>query len=513
MSESSRAPVEDVSDRRPDGADRRPEGDVMDDRRPRVASHKKILIVDDEPDSQETLAAILREDGYLVDAAGTAEEAIERFRQETYHLLLTDLFLPGKSGVDLTKLVHENCPATAIVLITGHATVKTAVSALKRGANDYIRKPVNPRKLKDRVAALLASRPEYLPSKLLAVGRSGEVTFEGMIARSRVMHNVFEKIKLAAASDATVLITGESGTGKELVARAIHNRSSRATGPYIPVHTGAIPRDLIASELFGHERGSFTGAIDRKEGKFELADGGTIFLDEISTMDERTQINLLRVLETFTFTRIGGKKEKTVNVRVVAATNRDLLKMVEGNEFREDLYYRLNILNVWLPPLRERQEDIAVLATAFVRSFGQHYKKQIDIIPSETQRLLEGYHWPGNVRELRNIIEQAVLLARGRTIEPELLPQMIYRAGPAEEVIRIPLGSTMREAEKEIILRTLEAQDGNKKITAEILGISRRSLYNKLGEYGIESRPRGQAKEAAAKDGEPRADKSAKVVP
>jgi transcriptional regulator with PAS, ATPase and Fis domain len=207
-------------------------------------------------------------------------------------------------------------------------------------------------------------------------------------------------------------------------------------------------------------------------------------------MDERTQINLLRVLETFTFSRIGGKKEKQVNVRVVAATNKDLMQMVEANEFREDLYYRLNILNITLPPLRERTEDIPVLATEFMRSFATHYRKPVEVIPSETQRLLDGYHWPGNVRELRNILEQAVLLARGRTLDPELLPQMIYRAGPPEEIIRIPLGSTMKEAEKEIILRTLEAQDGNKKITAEILGISRRSLYNKLAEYGIDAKRR-----------------------
>jgi DNA-binding NtrC family response regulator len=456
--------------------------------RPRDLHRRKILVVDDEDEARAGLAEILRGEGYTVDTATTAEEALERFRSETYHLLVTDLLLPGKSGVDLTKIVHEACPATAIVLITGHATVKTAVAALKRGASDYIRKPVNPKKLKERVQALVDQRPDYLPNRLLAVGRSGEVNFESMIARSRVMHNVFEKIKLAAASDATVLVTGESGTGKELVARAIHNRSTRVEGPFIAVHTGAIPRDLIASELFGHERGAFTGATERKEGKFELAEGGSIFLDEISTMDERTQINLLRVLETFTFTRIGGKKEKSANVRVVAATNKDLLKMVEDGQFREDLYYRLNILQIVLPPLRERREDIPLLATEFLTHFAGHYRKQVEVIPAETQRLLEGYHWPGNVRELRNVIEQAVLLARGATLDPELLPQMIYRAGPADECIRIPLGCTMRDAEKEIILRTLEARGGNKKITAETLGISRRSLYNKLAEYGLGKR-------------------------
>jgi DNA-binding NtrC family response regulator len=470
---------------------------------------RKILVVDDEDEARAGLTDILREEGYTVETATTAEEAIERFRSETYHLVLTDLLLPGKSGVDLTKMVHDACPATAIVLITGHATVKTAVAALKRGASDYIRKPVNPKKLKERVQSLLETRPDYLPNRLLAVGRSGEVNFEGMLARSRVMHNVFEKIKLAAASDATVLITGESGTGKELVARAIHNRSTRAQGPFMAVHTGAIPRDLIASELFGHERGAFTGATERKEGKFELAENGTVFLDEISTMDERTQINLLRVLETFTFTRIGGKKEKTANVRVVAATNKDLLKMVEEGQFREDLYYRLNILQIVLPPLRERREDIPLLATEFLTLFAGHYRKAVEVIPAETQRLLEGYHWPGNVRELRNVIEQAVLLARGATLDPELLPQMIYRAGPADECIRIPLGWTMRDAEKEIILRTLEARAGNKKITAESLGISRRSLYNKLAEYGLGKRvEEGEGEisdeaDDAAKEGRP----------
>jgi DNA-binding NtrC family response regulator len=454
------------------------------------AAARRVLVVDDDPETVAGLADILREDGLQVDVVGSAEDALERFKATTYHLLLTDLLLPGKSGVELTKMIHDAAPATAIVLITGHATVKTAVSALKRGASDYIRKPVNPKKLRERVKALLDGRPDYLPNKLLATGRSGVVIFEGMMARSRVMHNVFEKVKLAAQSDATVLITGESGTGKELVARAIHLRSKRAEGPFIAVHTGAIPRELIASELFGHERGSFTGAVDRKEGKFELAETGTIFLDEISTMDERTQINLLRVLESFAYMRIGGKKERQADVRVVAATNRDLLKMAEEGVFREDLYYRLNILQITLPPLRERREDVAILATEFMAAFAQQYKKNIQVIPAETQRLLEGYHWPGNVRELRNVIEQAVLLARGATLDPELLPQMIYRAGPSEDVIRIPLGATMRDAEKEIILRTLEARKGNKKITAEVLGISRRSLYNKLAEYGIDASKR-----------------------
>jgi transcriptional regulator with PAS, ATPase and Fis domain len=276
---------------------------------------------------------------------------------------------------------------------------------------------------------------------------------------------------------------GESGTGKELVAKSIHGRSARNQGPFVPVHTGAIPQELIASELFGHEKGSFTGAIEKTPGKFELAEGGTIFLDEVSTMDERTQVGLLRVLESFRFTRVGGRKEREANVRVVAASNRDLSAMVTTGVFREDLYYRINIFTIKLPPLRERPEDIAIIAQDFLAEFAQKYHKPVATIPAETERLLVGYHWPGNVRELRNVIEQAVLLARGNDLAPSLLPQMMHRDPVPAEVLRIPIGTSMDEIEREVILRTLEANKGNKTATAEVLGISRRSIYNKLALY------------------------------
>jgi len=269
------------------------------------------------------------------------------------------------------------------------------------------------------------------------------------------------------------------------VARSIHQRSQVANGPFVAVHTGAIPQDLIASELFGHEKGAFTGAVDKKPGKFELAEGGTLFLDEISTMDERTQINLLRVLETHAYTRVGGKKERDAKVRVLAASNRDLEAMVKAGQFREDLYYRLNIFAVKLPPLRERSEDIPVIAGEYVREFAQKYGKAVASIPAETQRLLVNYNWPGNVRELRNVIEQAVLLARGADLEPQLLPQMLHRGPLREDVIKIPIGTAMDDIEREVILRTLAANAGNKTATAEVLGISRRSIYNKLALYGI----------------------------
>jgi DNA-binding NtrC family response regulator len=453
---------------------------------------RRILIVEDDRSSREALGAMLQMDGHHVHMAQSAEEALDYFREDTPHLVLADVYLPGKSGIELTKLIRDASPSTAVVLITGHGSIRSAVAALKRGAVEYVTKPISPKKLRALAAALLESRPEYLPNKLLSLHRSGEVSFDGMLARSKVMQNVFEKIKLAAQADTTVLITGESGTGKELVARSIHHRSRRSQGPFVAVNTGAIPRELIASELFGHERGSFTGATERKEGKFELSDGGTLFLDELSTMDEATQINLLRVLETFHFTRVGGRKERRANVRVVAATNRDLHTMVEAGEFREDLYYRLSIFNINLPPLRERPDDVPLLTSEFLRVFSEKYGKRVDVILGETLRLLQGYRWSGNVRELRNVVEQAVLLARGNALDPDLLPRMLHREHPPEEVIRIPLGVTMRDAEKEIILRTMEAHGGNKKVTAEVLGISRRSLYNKLAEYGVlGGKPRG----------------------
>jgi DNA-binding NtrC family response regulator len=399
--------------------------------------------------------------------------------------VLTDLQLPGRNGISLIKTLHEMCPETKTVLITAHGSIRSAVTALKRGAVEYMTKPIKPRRLMALIHALTADAPPYLTNKLLSTSRLEAETFDGMHARSQVMRAVFERIRLAAEADSTVLIYGESGTGKELVARSIHARGKQASGPFVAVHTGAIPQELIATELFGHERGSFTGAVDNKPGKFELAEGGTLFLDEISTMDERTQVNLLRVLESFRYTRVGGKKERPANVRVLAASNRDLEAMVKSGEFREDLYYRLNIFSVRLPPLRERTEDIPVLAGEFLREFATKYGKPVSSIPAETQRLLTGYGWPGNVRELRNVIEQAVLLARGPDLDSLLLPKMLHRAPAREEIIRIPIGTAMDDVEREVILRTLEANSGNKTVTAEVLGISRRSIYNKLALYGI----------------------------
>jgi DNA-binding NtrC family response regulator len=445
----------------------------------------KVLVVDDDANLVHALCELLTQADYIATPALSAEEAIDRCREDTFHLVLTDLQLPARNGIALIKLLRDACPDTKTVLITGHGSIRSAVTALKRGAVEYITKPIKPRRLLAMIGALIGEGPVYLTNKLLASNRLEATTFDGMHARSRAMQDVFDRVRRAADSDTTVLIVGESGTGKELVARSIHARSPQAQGPFVPVHTGAIPQELIASELFGHEKGAFTGAVDKKPGKFELADGGTIFLDEISTMDERTQVNLLRVLESFQYTRVGGKKERAADVRVVAASNRDLEQMVKDGQFREDLYYRLNIFTIKLPPLRDRTEDIPVLAAEFLREFAEKYEKPVTALPSETQRLLAAYSWPGNVRELRNVVEQAVLLSRSPELSPLLLPQMLHRSPSRNEVIKIAIGTAMDQIEREVILRTLEANDGNKTATAEVLGISRRSIYNKLAVYGI----------------------------
>jgi len=453
------------------------------------AIQPKLLVVDDDEALLAALSELLGGEGYEVATAATAEDALDRLRDDTYHLVLCDLQLPGKNGIALVRAIHDACPATPVVLITGHGSIRSAVTALKRGAAEYMTKPIKPNRLLALCASLTADLPGWLPNKLLSGDRVDTVRFDGMVARSRAMRGVFERIRLAASADTTVLVVGESGTGKELVARSIHGRSPRARGPFVAVHTGAIPQELIATELFGHEKGSFTGATDRSEGKFELAENGTVFLDEVSTMDERTQVGLLRVLETFRFTRVGGKKERQADVRVVAASNRDLGEMVASGAFREDLFYRLNIFAIRLPPLRERAEDLPILAADLVAELGRKYGKPVPRIPPETERLLAAYHWPGNVRELKNVLEQATLLARGPELDPALLPQMMHRAPAPAETLSIPIGTAMSEVEREVILRTLAANGGNKTVTAEVLGISRRSIYNKLAQYARRQAP------------------------
>jgi two-component system response regulator AtoC len=441
----------------------------------------KILVVDDDANLLHALVELLRNAGHHAVGALSAEQALERCREESFHLVLSDLQLPGRNGISLIKTLHESCPETKGVLITGHGSIRTAVTALKRGAVEYITKPLKPRRLLAIIDALAADAPSFLTNKLLATDRLPAAVFDGMHARSTGMKAVWERIAHAAASDSTVLIVGEPGSGKELVARSIHARSSVAAGPFVAVRLAITPPELIAAELFGSPGGNG----DPRPGKLDTADGGTLFLDEIANVDARTQGHLLRVLESFHHTRAGGKSGRPANVRVIAAASRELEPLVKSGQFREDLFYRLNIFTVKVPSLRDRAEDVPVLAAAFVQEFAEKYGKPASAVPAETQRLLGAYGWPGNVRELRNVIEQAVLLARSAELDPLLLPKMLHRAPTRDEVIKITIGTAMEQVEKEVILRTLEANDGNKTATAEVLGISRRSIYNKLAVYGI----------------------------
>jgi two-component system response regulator AtoC len=448
-------------------------------------SAPKILIVDDDTDLLSALSQLLSSEGFQVATAATAEDALDRFRDETYHVVLTDLQLPGRNGIALVKALHEACPATRCVLITGHGSIRSAVLALKRGATEYITKPIKPKRLLALVQSLTTDLPAYLPNKLLTGERGEVVRLGGMTGRSRAMRAVFERVHMAAQAETTVLITGEAGTGKELVARAIHAASARAEQPFVMAHVAALPPELVGAELVG-EGGN--------PGKLELAEGGTLYIDEISALDERTQIGLLRLLESKTFTRPGARKERTLDVRIIAATHLDLTAKVSEGGFREDLFYRLNVFSIALPALRERAEDVPIIAADFLTELSAKYGKPVTSIPAETERLLSAYPWPGNVRELRNVIEQGVLLARGDDLSPSLLPQMMHKEPAPSEMLQIPIGTTMDSIEREVILRTLEANKGNKTATAEVLGISRRSIYNKLAEYEAQGLiPRGQS--------------------
>jgi DNA-binding NtrC family response regulator len=457
--------------------------------RPGLAA--RVLVVDDDPTDLEALQALLREDGREVDTAASAEEALTRFKNDTYWVVLADVQLPGDSGLDLVKTLRSEAPATAVVVMTGHASVTTAVQALKYGAVDYLTKPVNPAQLRKLVDQLVAERPAFLPNKLLAAENHDEEVYENMLARSRVMHDVFERISLVAQTEATVLVVGETGTGKELVARAIHNRSPRAEKPFIPVHTGAIPKDLIESELFGHEKGAFTGAVAAAEGKFGAARGGTIFLDEVSTMSERAQVDLLRVLETFKYTRVGGKVEHTADVRVVCATNADLLAMSSEGKFRKDLYYRINIFPIHLPPLRERKEDIGLLADRFMRAAAERFNKQLRSLPDSTVQVLESYAWPGNVRELRNFVEQVVLLEKTDRLEAELVSSLLDKrllSIRREPIPTVPVlvGTNVAEAERQLARHTVEAYQGDREAAARALGIPLERLDELMGEAALQ---------------------------
>ena len=397
-------------------------------------------------------------------------------------LIITDLRMPGIGGQELLRRVTSETPGVPVIVLTGHGTVETAVEAMRMGAYDFLTKPLDLDRLSLLVKRALQNRELVLRHRELEEQLQSNKTFEHIIGKSAAMEHVFEMIRKVAPSRASVLITGESGVGKELIASAIHNLSPRKDKSYIKVHCAALAESLLESELFGHEKGAYTGAVSQKRGRFELADGGTIFLDEIGEINQNLQIKILRVLQEKQFERVGGEKSVTVDTRLITATNRDLEKEVENGTFRSDLYYRLNVVHIHVPPLRERKEDLPLLIAAFIKEFSEENAKSISGIEPKARAALYAYEWPGNIRQLRNCLESAVVMSSDDIIRLSDLPEHV-REAEQTAAIRVQIGTTLAEAEKHIILETLAAYKGNKSKTADILGIGRKTLHRKLDEF------------------------------
>lgn len=442
----------------------------------------RILVVDDESNARNALAEILKEEGYGVETAADGFKGLSRFSDFSPDLVLTDLKMPGMDGVQLLKKVRELDGGLPVIVMTAFGAVDTAVQAMRAGAVDYLTKPINMDELLLVVERALEQNRLRREANELRSQLEERYRFDNVIGSSPKMQQVFKVVSQVAPSRATILLTGESGTGKELVAAAIHQRSTRHDGPFVKLHCAALAEGLLESELFGHERGAFTGAERRREGRFEAAHGGTLFLDEIGEISPATQVKLLRVLQEHEFERVGGNQTLSVDTRLIAATNRDLKAMVAAGRFREDLFYRLNVINVHLPALRERPSDVPALATHFLRRFASENGKRVDRISDAALARLAGYAWPGNVRELENVVERAVVLAEEGMIEPAHLPADVLPNTDGGEPI-IP-GSSMADIERYAILTTLEAQGGSTSKAADVLGISVRKIQYKLQEYG-----------------------------
>lgn len=436
----------------------------------------EILVVDDESIVRESLHDWLDSVGYKVITAESGEKALRIIQQKKIKIMLADLIMPGINGIELMKKAKEIVPAISTVIITAHGTIQTAITAIREGAYDYVEKPFCP----EKVELLIKNLVEHhdLIEENISLRRKVEEKyhFEGIIAKSPKMLKIFELIKTIAPTTATVLIIGETGTGKEVIARAIHHQSQRRNKPFIATSCAALPESLLESELFGHEKGSFTGAVERKKGKFEAGDRGTLFLDEIGEINANTQVHLLRALEEKKITRVGGNEEIEVDVRVISATNRNLRSMVKQEKFREDLYYRLNVVTIDLPLLKDRREDILPLAQHFLKKYTEENKKSIKKFSSEVVKFMLNYSWPGNVRELENMIERGVILSKANSITLDELPQDIIHPSPVE-------GKTIEAVERNHIINVLEETKGNISKAADILGVRRMTLYNKLKKY------------------------------
>ena len=446
----------------------------------------RILVVDDESNIRTALAKILEKAGYAVETADSGDSALGLLQDTAFDLVVTDLKMVGASGMAVLHAVKRLHPDTEVILLTAFGTVENAVDAMKSGAYDYVTKPIDPERLTHLIAKAVEHKSLRQEVRQLREQASVKAAFEHIVGRSLPMRTVYEKVRQVAPTMATALITGESGTGKELVARAIHNCSPRKAGPFVVLNCGALPETLLESELFGHERGAFTGALATKPGRIEQADGGTLFLDEVSEMSAKTQVDFLRVLQERELRRVGAGRSITVDVRFIAATNKNLDDAVKAGTFREDLYYRLAVVPITLPPLRERPEDIPLLATVFLREFCAQYERSEKwLTPSALQALRE-YGWPGNVRELRNLVERLVVTVQDRMIRPVHLPSTILTGQHPERAVTVPLGIHLAVVEEQIIRRTLKELTSHRERAAKLLGISPRSLHYKIRRYRIE---------------------------
>ena len=441
-----------------------------------------VLVADDESGVRESVGRVLRHEGFRVIAAEDGDAALAALREGGVDLLLADLRMPGLDGLELLRAAKLLTPEVEIVVLSGHGTVEEAVAAMKEGAYDFLTKPFERAQLVHTVRQALEHRTLLLKNRSLQ-RRLDELVGAGeIIGESAAIRQVLALVNQVAPTAATVLIQGESGTGKELVARALHDGSPRSGLPFIRVNCAALPETLLESELFGYERGAFTGAATRKQGRFELADGGTLLLDEAGDLSAATQAKLLRVLQEGEFERLGGTKTLKVDVRLVAATNQDLALLVTQRRFREDLYYRLNVIAIEIPPLRNRAEDIPLLAGHFLRVHAAKNHREIDGFTEAALGRLRAYPWPGNVRELEHAVERAVILTRGKLLDLADLPPAVSQVEPATRVVPIPLGMPLSEVEQRLIEETLRLTKGNKELAAKFLGIASRTIYRKLKE-------------------------------
>jgi two-component system response regulator HydG len=444
-----------------------------------MKSELRIMVVDDELIVRESLKGWLEKFGYGIDTAEDAREALEKLEKEGYDLLFVDIKMPGIDGIELLKRVKEDQPDVIVVMITAHGSIESAIEAMKAGASDYLMKPFDPEDLELLVEKLVQTKRLIEQNKWLRETYESKSRFQDLIGLSAAMQELFQLIQDVAPSETPVLIVGETGTGKELVSKAIHALSPRRYAPFVAVNCGAFTETLLESTLFGHEKGSFTGAHHMQKGRLEMANGGTLFLDEVGEISPKMQVDLLRVLEEKKFHRLGNPKAMTVDFRLVSATHRDLEEAVHNRVFRQDFFYRINVITISVPPLRERKEDIELLAHHFLGRYGQELNKNITGISKEALDILISYDWPGNIRELENVIERAVVIGKKRKITPADLPFEDAR------ILREPVAGSLEEVQKSHISEMLKGCQWNIARTANLLGINRTTLYKKIKKYGL----------------------------